>query len=72
MVREDVIGVFGICKDIEYLLLRYLLDDLVPLVFYFYATIHKGSRYELWQKATLRLAIMFIADNRGTTTIRLC
>ena len=64
MVREDVIGVFGICKDIEYLLLRYLLDDLVPLVFYFYATIHKGSRYELWQKATLRLAIMFIGQQR--------
>ena len=64
MVREDVIGVCGICKDIEYLLLRYLLDDLVPLVFYFYATIHKGSRNELWQKATLRLAIMFIGQQR--------
>ena len=63
-VREDVLCLFGVCKDIEFLALRHLLDELTPLVFYFYATIHRGSRYELWQESILRMAVVFIVQQR--------
>ena len=64
IVREDVLCLFGVCKDIEFLALRHLLDELTPLVFYFYATIHRGSRYELWQESILRMAVVFIVQQR--------
>eukprot|EP00118_Oscarella_pearsei_P006253 m.28392 g.28392 ORF g.28392 m.28392 type:complete len:944 (+) comp30747_c0_seq1:253-3084(+) len=64
LIRDNVTSLFGICKDPEFLLLRHLLDDLAPLVFYFYATIHRGSAYQLWQGAMIRLATMFIVQQR--------
>lgn len=64
MVREDVLCLFGVCKDIEFLALKHLLDELTPLVFYFYATIHRGSRYELWQESIQRMAVVFIVQQR--------
>ena len=63
-VRDDVLGIFGVCKDTEFLAMRQLLDELLPLVFYYYSTIHRGCRYSLWQNATLHLAIMFIVQQR--------
>ena len=64
IVREDVLCLFGVCKNIEFLALRHLLDELTPLVFYFYVTIHRGSRYELWQESILRMAVVFIVQQR--------
>ena len=63
-VRDDVLGIFGVCKDTEFLAMRQLLDELLPLVLYYYSTIHRGCRYSLWQNATLHLAIMFIVQQR--------
>ena len=64
LARDDVTNFFGICKDVEYLALRHLVDDLSPLLFYYYATIHKGSNYPMWQGAILHFTIMFIVQQR--------
>ena len=63
-MRDDVLGIFGVCKDTEFLAMRQLLDELLPLVFCYYSTIRRGCRYSLWQNATLHLAIMFIVQQR--------
>ena len=60
MIRENILALFEIGKDREFLLLRHLLDELVPLVFFFYSTIHRGSLYHLWQNSMIRLSIVFI------------
>ena len=64
LVRSDVTKIFGVCKDVEYLALRHLVDDLCPLIFYYYAIILKGSDYPMWQGAILHLTIMFIVQQR--------
>eukprot|EP00118_Oscarella_pearsei_P022184 m.253168 g.253168 ORF g.253168 m.253168 type:complete len:759 (+) comp40368_c2_seq5:2568-4844(+) len=64
VIRPKILEMFGICKDIEYLMLRHLLEELVPLVFFFYATIHRGSNFQLWQASMINLTIMFITQQR--------
>ena len=64
LIREDILRIFRLCKDVEYALLRYLLEDLVPLVIFFYSTIIRGSHYEEWQLAIICLSIMLITQKR--------
>ena len=64
LIGEKIFSMFGTCKDFEFLVFRYLLDELIPLIFFFYSTIHRGSQYQLWQSSMIRLAIMFIVQQR--------
>ena len=64
VVREKITEMFGICKDPEFLLFRYFLDNCLPVVIYFYAVIHRGNLYQFWQPAMINLTIMFIIQQR--------
>ena len=70
MVGEDVIGGFGICKDIEYLLLRYLLDWC--LLFSTSTPQYTKDRAMNCGRKLHYGWLKCLSDNRGTTTIRLC
>lgn len=63
-VRTAVLSAFGQCKDPEYVLLIFLLDELVPLMFYFYSVIFRGGDYHKWLEAMMRLALMFLIQRR--------
>lgn len=63
-MRTAVCSAFGQCKDPEYVLLVFLLDELVPLVFYFYSVIFRGGNYQMWLEAMVRLALMFVIQRR--------
>ena len=63
-VKTTVLPAFGQCKDPEYILLVFLLDELVPLVFYFYSVIFRGGDQRKWVDAMMRLALMFIIQRR--------
>ncbi|KAM7427560.1 hypothetical protein ABFA07_021324 [Porites harrisoni] len=63
-VKTAVLPAFGQCKDPEYVLLVFLLDELVPLVFYFYSVIFRGGDQRKWVDAMIRLALMFIIQRR--------
>lgn len=41
-VKTAVQSAFGQCKDLEYVMLVFLLDELVPLVFYFFYKVAPG------------------------------
>ena len=63
-VRTTVLSAFGQCKDPEYVMLVFLLDELVPLVFYFYTVIFRGGDQRKWLQAMMRLALMFVIQRR--------
>ena len=63
-LKTAVLPEFGQCKDPEYVLLVFLLDELVPLVFYFYSVIFRGGDQRKWVDAMIRLALMFIIQRR--------
>ena len=64
LVRGFVKDHFGFCKDIQFQLLQYLLDELVPLIFSFYSTIFSSGNYDMWFDAIMRFAILFIIQKR--------
>lgn len=64
MIKTTVLTAFGQCKDPEYVMLIFLLDELVPLVFYFYSVIFRGGDQAKWLHAMVRLSLMFIVQRR--------
>ncbi|KAL9961091.1 hypothetical protein ACROYT_G029973 [Oculina patagonica] len=62
MIKTTVLTAFGQCKDPEYVMLIFLLDELVPLVFYFYSVIFRGGDQAKWLHAMVRLSLMFIVQ----------
>lgn len=65
IIRDPVIHQFGqTCKDTEYMLLFHLLDEVLPLVFYFYCTVFRGGDFDTWIGATFRMALVFITFRR--------
>ena len=63
-VRDHVINAFGECKDVEYVCLFHLFDELVALNFMHYPVIVKGGNFQHIQEAMKRLSLMFIAMDR--------
>ena len=55
---------FKLCKDADFALLKHLLDDLVPLIFFFYLTVIRGGNYHLCKNSMIRLAFMFLTQKR--------
>lgn len=63
MVRKRIISRFAKCKDYEYTCLLYLLEDVVPLVFYQYHIFRTGN-LDMYFNVMLRMAILFICWRR--------
>jgi len=65
MIRNTILGHFGNrYKNTEYAALIYLLDEVVPLVFYFYPVIFRASNYEMYKTCLARVALVFIIHCR--------
>ena len=65
IIRDAVLQQFGpTCKDTQYISFLHLLDEVLPLVFYFYCTVFRGGDYSEWLDATFRMALTFITFKR--------
>lgn len=65
MIRETVLQHFGQrYKDLQYAMLLHLLDEVVPLVFYFYTVVFRGGNYDFYKSALHRMAVLFIIHCR--------
>lgn len=65
IVHQMVKSQFGMfCKDPQYLMLLHLLDDVVPLVFYYYVVDFRGGDYEHWYSIMFRILIQFLLFRR--------
>lgn len=64
-IRETVMDQFGsYYKSTEFLMLMHILDEIVPLVFYFYPVVFRKGNYQEYKDALTRMAIMFIIHCR--------
>lgn len=65
LIRESVIAHFGSSyKSTEFLILIHILEEIVPLVFYFYPVIFRKGNYQEYKDSLVRMAIMFIIHCR--------
>lgn len=65
IVRHMILQHFGnCCKDPQYLSLVHLLDEVIPLVFYYYVVVFRGGNFDQWLETKFRIAIQFIIFKR--------
>ena len=64
MVREDILEFFKDSKDHEVILLFYLLEELLPIAFYFYTTVFRGGDFALFANIIERLSLIMICFRR--------
>lgn len=65
LIKDTVMSHFGNeCRNTEYIFLVHLLDEIVPLVYYFYPVIIRKGDYDKYVDAMARLSIMFIIHCR--------
>lgn len=63
-VRQKIASKFTMCKDPEYALLLFVLDEVVPLGFFQYSAIFRSGNIENYLTIMLRIAILFIIWKR--------
>ena len=64
LIRKKVLSKFRFCKDIEFLYLVNLLDEVLPLIFFQYDSIFRSGNLEQHTNVMIRLAIIFIIWER--------
>ena len=65
LVRDVVLNQFGTAyKNTEFVVLQHVLEEIVPLVFFFYPVVFWGGNYDEYQSALCRAAVMFIIHCR--------
>ena len=65
LIRQTVINQFGKSyKSTEFLILMHILEEVIPLVFYFYPVIFRKGFYKEYKNTLIRMAIMFIIHRR--------
>lgn len=62
-IREKVLQKFGICKDHEYVSTIYLLEHVLPLVFFQYNIFRGGDAFE-YENLMTQMAVLFICWGR--------
>lgn len=62
-IREKVLEKFGICKDHEYVSIIYLLEHVLPLVFFQYNIFRAGDVLE-YENSMTQMAVLFICWER--------
>ena len=63
IVRDEILGVFAHCKDVEFLTLVNL-DNYIPLVLSIYSVIFKNQMVDLHYDSMLRCWLMFLLFRR--------
>lgn len=64
LIRRKVLDKFQFCKDIEYLYLLNLLEEVLPMAFYHYELVFRSGDLDNYIEMMLRLAILFIIWER--------
>lgn len=65
LIRQSVLNQFGSSyKSTEFIILMHILEEIVPLVFYFYPVIFRKGNYQEYKDALIRMEIMFIIHCR--------
>ena len=64
IVRDEILGAFAHCKDIEFLTLVNLLDNYIPLVLCIYSVVFKNQMVDLYYDSMLRCWLMFLMFRR--------
>ena len=62
-IREKVLQKFGICKDHEFVSVIYLLEHVLPLVYFQYNIFRGGDALE-YENLTTQMAVLFICWGR--------
>lgn len=62
-IREKVLQKFGICKDHEFVSVIYLLEHVLPLVFFQYNIFRSGDPLE-YENLMTQMAVLFICWSR--------
>ncbi|XP_070574410.1 uncharacterized protein [Ptychodera flava] len=63
-IRRYVISKLTMCKSVEVQFMLYLLDELIPLVYFHYPVFVQGKDRNMLLKVLKRLEIYFIISNR--------
>ena len=64
MIRDKVIRKFDLCKDIEYACILHILDEVVPLAFFHYASVFEGRNLQMYSETMFRFLVLFIVWDR--------
>ena len=64
MLRSKVLRLFKLCKDLEYVCLLYLFEEVLPLLFFHYPVIFRSSKLENYLPIMRRFAVLFTCWRR--------
>ena len=64
LIPDNILHIFGQCKDPEFVMLRNLFDELIPLVFFVYDVFFRGCQWKHYFHSLVRLSLMFIMQMR--------
>lgn len=64
LIREMVLKKFKLCKDVEFVMMLHLLDEILPLLFYHYNVVFRGGDFNNYVTIMHRFLILFICWQR--------
>lgn len=64
MIRKKVMETFKLCKDIEFVCVLHILDEVIPLVFFHYSVIFRSGSLDTYYSVMVRFSILFIIWER--------
>ena len=64
MLRSKVLHLFKLCKDLDYVCLLYLFEEVLPLLFFHYPVIFRSSKLENYLPIMRRFAVLFTCWRR--------
>ena len=67
MVQEQVLKKFNLCKSLEFVSTLYLLEDVIPLVYFQYQIFRTGN-LALYMSVMAQMAILFNIGAEGIMT----
>ena len=64
LIREAILKKFKLCKDVEVVIMLYLLDEILPLLFYHYTVVFRSGNFKSYLTIMHRFLILFICWQR--------
>ena len=64
MLRLRVINLFKLCKDLEFVCLLHLFEEVLPLLFFHYPVVFRSSNLENYLNIMRRFAVLFTGWRR--------
>ena len=64
MLRSRVLNLFKLCKDLEFVCLLHLFEEVLPLLFFHYPVVFRSSNLENYLNIMRRFAVLFTCWRR--------